>query len=215
MSSTIASLLDKSHSGRRLTPADGLRLLESHDLAALAGAADVLARRLHPEPWRTYNVDRNVNYTNICLSRCHFCAFARSPGETGGYVLGREELFGKIAETIALGGNQILLQGGMNPELGLAWCEQLLGDIKGRFPRLNVHGFSPPEVVHIAAAAGLPVRTVLGRLKAAGLGSLPGGARKSLWTASAGPSVPRRPRPTSGLMSAGSGTPWAAAARRP
>jgi cyclic dehypoxanthinyl futalosine synthase len=177
---TIASLLDKSRQGRRLAPAEGLGLLESHDLAALAEAADAVARRLHPEPLRTYNVDRNVNYTNICLSRCRFCAFARSPGQPDGYVLDRDQLFRKIEETIALGGDQVLLQGGMNPALDLAWYEQLLRDVKGRFPRLNVHGFSPPEIVHIASAARLPVGTVLERLKAAGLGSLPGGGAEIL-----------------------------------
>jgi cyclic dehypoxanthinyl futalosine synthase len=172
--------LDQSASGGRLTPEEGLRLLQSHDLAALAGAADAVTRRLHPEPYRTYNVDRNINYTNICTSRCRFCAFARSPGEPGGYVLGRDALFRKIEETVALGGDQILLQGGMHPDLDLAWCEQLLRDIKGRFPRVNVHGFSPPEIVHVAAGSGLPVRAVLRRLKDAGLGSLPGGGAEIL-----------------------------------
>ncbi len=180
VASTLETLLEKSTSGGRLTPEEGLRLLESHDLAALAGAADAVTRRLHPEPYRTYNVDRNINYTNICTSRCRFCAFARSPGEPGGYVLGRDALLRKIEETVSLGGDQILLQGGMHPDLDLAWYEQLLRDIKGRFPRVNVHGFGPPEVVHIAAGSRLPVRTVLGRLKDAGLGSLPGGGAEIL-----------------------------------
>ena len=154
--------------------------MQSHDLAALAGAADAVSRRLHPEPYRTYNVDRNVNYTNICTSRCQFCAFARSPGDPQGWVIGRDELLQKIEETVALGGDQVLLQGGLHPELDLAWYEQLLHDIKGRFPQVNVHGFGPPEIVHIAALAGLPVRTVLARLKDAGLGSLPGGGAEIL-----------------------------------
>ena len=146
----IKSILAKSLAGHRLTPEEGLRLLESHDLAALGGAADAMCRRLHTEPYRTYNIDRNINYTNICTSGCRFCAFARGPSHAEGYVLGREELFRKIEETLALGGDQILLQGGLHPELDLAWCERLLRDVKERFPRLNVHGFSPPEIVHLA-----------------------------------------------------------------
>jgi cyclic dehypoxanthinyl futalosine synthase len=180
MSSAIGELLDKAVSGRRLSPADGLRLLESHDLAALGGAADAVSRRLHPEPYRTYNIDRNVNYTNVCVGGCRFCAFSRRPGDADAYVISREQLFQKIRETIALGGDQILLQGGMHPELELGWYEQLLRDVKGAFPALNVHGFSPPEIQHVAEISGLRVETVLARLKEAGLGSLPGGGAEIL-----------------------------------
>jgi len=180
VSSTIATLLAKSRAGERLAPAEGLRLLESHDLAALAGTADAVCRRLHPEPYRTYNVDRNINYTNICSSGCQFCAFARAPGDPQGYVISREELFDKIAATLAQGGDQILLQGGLHPELDLAWYEQLLHDIKGRFPQLHIHGFGPPEIVHVATRSKLPVSEVLERLRAAGLGSLPGGGAEIL-----------------------------------
>ena len=180
MSSGIGELLDKAVSGGRLSPAEGLRLLESHDLAALGRAADAVSRRLHPEPYRTYNIDRNVNYTNICVGGCRFCAFSRRPGDADAYVISREELFQKIRETIALGGDQILLQGGMHPELALGWYEELLRDVKGAFPALNVHGFSPPEIQHVAEVSGLPVETVLARLKEAGLGSLPGGGAEIL-----------------------------------
>ncbi len=155
-------------------------MLESHDLAALGRAADAVARRLHPEPYRTYNIDRNVNYTNVCTSGCCFCAFSRRPGDPEGYVIGREELFRKIEETRALGGDQILLQGGMNPELPLAWYEELLRDIKRRFPTVNVHGFSPPEIHHISEISGLALDEVLDRLQRAGLGSLPGGGAEIL-----------------------------------
>ena len=113
-------------------------------------------------------------------SRCRFCAFAASPGEPEGYVLGRDELFRKIEETVALGGDQILLQGGMHPDLDLAWYEQLLRDIKGRFPRVNVHGFGPPEIVHIAAGVAAAGPHGPRRLKDAGLGSLPGGGAEIL-----------------------------------
>ena len=180
MSSTIATILDKAVEGRRLEPGEAVRLIESHDLAALAGAADAVSRRLHPEPYRTYNIDRNVNYTNVFTSGCRFCAFSRKPGDATGYVIGRDELFRKIQETLDLGGDQILLQGGMNPELDFAWCERLVADIKRQFPQVNVHGFSPTEIDHLAVMSGLPVAEVLGRLRAAGLGSLPGGGAEIL-----------------------------------
>jgi cyclic dehypoxanthinyl futalosine synthase len=180
MASTIAALLDKTRNGDRLSPAEGLELLQSHDLAALGRAADAVTRRLHPQSYRTYNVDRNINYTNICASGCLFCAFSRKLGDADGYVIQREILYQKIQETVELGGDQILLQGGMHPELDLPWYEQLLRDIKRHFPGVHVHGFSPPEIHHIAALSRLPVATVLARLKEAGLGSLPGGGAEIL-----------------------------------
>ena len=173
-------MLEGAVAGERLSPADGLRLLESPDLAALGWAADQVARRLHPEPYRTYNIDRNVNYTNVCVSGCRFCAFFRRPGDPEGYLIEPDDLYRKIEETIELGGDQILLQGGMHPELTLPWYENLLGELKRRFPGLNVHGFSPPEIDHMSRLSNVPVRTVLARLKEAGLGSLPGGGAEIL-----------------------------------
>ena len=180
MSSTIARVLDEAVDGRRLTPDEGRQLLECHELAALGQAADAATRRRHPEPWRTYNIDRNINYTNICTSGCRFCAFACKLGDPTGYVLDRQELFQKIEETIALGGDQILLQGGMHPELQLEWYEQLVRDIKEHHPSINVHGFSPPEIVHMAKVSETTIEGVLERLRAAGLGSLPGGGAEIL-----------------------------------
>jgi cyclic dehypoxanthinyl futalosine synthase len=176
----MQDVLEKPVAGIRLTPEEGLRLLESFDLAALGEAADAVARRFHPEPYRTYNIDRNINYTNVCIGGCRFCAFSRKAGDPEGYVIAREELYGKIAETIALGGDQILLQGGMHPELELGWYEDLLLDIKRRFPKINIHGFSPPEIHHLSEHSGLPASAVLERLRAAGLGSLPGGGAEIL-----------------------------------
>ncbi|MDP7305810.1 MAG: dehypoxanthine futalosine cyclase, partial [Pirellulaceae bacterium] len=176
----VARLLDKAVAGERLTPSEGLALLESHDLAALGRAADAVARRLHPEPYRTYNIDRNINYTNVCTAVCNFCAFYRRPGHEEAYVLPRAELLKKIAETVDLGGDQILLQGGLHPKFDLNWYEELLGDIKRDFPQVNVHGFSPPELHHFTKVNNLPIRTVLERLKAAGLGSIPGGGAEIL-----------------------------------
>ncbi len=180
MSASIRPLLDKTRDGKRLTPEEGLRLLQTSELAALAQAADAVTRRLHGEDYRTYNIDRNINYTNICLSGCRFCAFYRQPGDSEGYVIEKEELQRKIQETIELGGNQILLQGGMNPDLKIEWHEAMLRDIKEHFPQINVHGYSPPEIDHIARISALSIAEVLRRLKEAGLGSLPGGGAEIL-----------------------------------
>ena len=180
MPSGIAHLLDKAIDGARLTADEALELLKSHDLVALGEAADAVTRRLHPEPFRTYNIDRNINYTNACTAVCDFCAFYRPADHPDVYVLDRDVLLKKIQETVELGGDQILMQGGLHPKLPLEWYEELLQDIKSHFPQVNVHGFSPPEIHHFTKISRLPLRTVLERLKAAGLGSLPGGGGEIL-----------------------------------
>ncbi len=176
----IKHILNRAIAGERLTPDEGLQLLRSRDLTAIGNAADRVSRRMHPENFRTYNIDRNINYTNICTAVCDFCAFYRSPKSEQGYVLPRAELLQKIEETVALGGNQILMQGGLHPHFKLEWYEELLSDIKSHFPQVNVHGFSPPEIYHFTKVNKLPLRTVLERLRAAGLGSLPGGGAEIL-----------------------------------
>jgi cyclic dehypoxanthinyl futalosine synthase len=180
LDSTITKILDKAVAGERLNPSEGLQLIESHDLTALGRAADAITRRLHPESYRTYNIDRNINYTNVCTAVCHFCAFYRKPKDPEGYVLERDVLLQKIQETVDLGGDQILMQGGLHPEFKIEWYEDLLQDIKRHFPQVNVHGFSPPEIHAFTKVSKLPLRTVLERLKAAGLGSLPGGGAEIL-----------------------------------
>lgn len=177
---TNTELLEKSVVGERLTPAEGLQLLESHDLASLGRAADEVTRRLHPEDYRTYNIDRNINYTNVCTAVCDFCAFYRKPKSSEGYVLDRQALLKKIEETVELGGDQILLQGGLHPDYPLEWYEEMLQEIKSEFPQINIHGFSPPEIYHFTKLSKLPLKTVLERLQAAGLGSLPGGGAEIL-----------------------------------
>jgi len=157
-----------------------VQLLRSHDLTALGQAADAVTRRLHPEPYRTYNIDRNINYSNACTAVCDFCAFYRPADHPEVYVLDRDVLLQKIEETVQLGGDQILMQGGLHPKLPLEWYEDLLRDIKSHFPQVNVHGFSPPEIFHFAKISRLPLRAVLQRLKEAGLGSLPGGGGEIL-----------------------------------
>ena len=176
----IKPILNKARDAQRLTRDEGLALLQSHDLTAIGAAAADVTERMHPEIYRTYNIDRNINYTNICTAVCDFCAFYRSPKSSEGYVLSREELLAKIEETVALGGNQILMQGGLHPTFKLEWYEELLSDIKTHFPDVNVHGFSPPEIHHFTKVNKLPLRDVLSRLKAAGLGSLPGGGAEIL-----------------------------------
>lgn len=180
MSLPIDAILERTLSGQRLSEADALALLECHELAALGSAADRVVRRRHPEPMRTYNIDRNINYTNVCVGGCRFCAFSCPPEDARGYLLAEEELYTKIDETLALGGNQILLQGGLHPSLGLEWYEALLRGIRQRYPTLNVHGFSPPEIHHISQVSGVAVVEVLQRLRTAGLGSLPGGGAEIL-----------------------------------
>ncbi len=172
--------MQKAVDGGRLTPEEGVALFDCRDLPALGRAADVVCRQLHPEPYRTYNIDRNVNYTNICAAVCDFCAFYRKTKDADAYVLPREVLYQKIDETIALGGDQILMQGGLHPSLKLEWYEELLRDLRARYPQVNLHAFSPPELWHFHKINKLPLETVLRRLKDAGMGSLPGGGGEIL-----------------------------------
>ncbi|MCX8007290.1 MAG: dehypoxanthine futalosine cyclase [Coriobacteriia bacterium] len=162
-----------------MTPEEALALLERADLLELGVAAARMRERLHPEREVTFIIDRNVNYTNVCVSGCRFCAFYRDPEAADAYVLTREELYAKIEETLALQGTAILLQGGLHPDLGIGWYEDLLRSIKERYP-IHVHGFGPPEVVHIARVSKIPTREVLARLMRAGLDSLPGGGAEIL-----------------------------------
>jgi len=180
LSATIDRILSKAVDGTRLTFDEGVALLESHDLHKLGKAAHAVTQRLHPEPYRTFNIDRNVNYTNVCAAVCDFCAFYRKSNDADAYVLSREELYQKIEETIALGGDQILMQGGMHPSLKLEWYEELLSDLRSRYPSVNLHAFSPPEIWHFHKLNKIPLEEVLRRLKAAGLGSLPGGGGEIL-----------------------------------
>ncbi|MEI6256486.1 MAG: cyclic dehypoxanthinyl futalosine synthase [Planctomycetota bacterium] len=180
MKSDIQRILADTLAGSRLVADDAVRLLESRELAAIGRAANTVTRRLHPEPYRTYNIDRNINYTNVCTAVCDFCAFYRGPKSAEGYVLDRGELLMKIEEMVALGGDQILMQGGLHPTLSLEWYEGLLHDIKARFPQVNIHGFSPPEIHHFVKISKRPLREVLERLARAGLGSLPGGGGEIL-----------------------------------
>lgn len=176
----IAELLQKAIDGKRITLEEGLFLLEKADLLSMGDAANKICNKMHPESYRTFNIDRNINYTNICAAVCDFCAFYRKSSDADAYVLPREDIYKKIEETIALGGDQTLLQGGLHPTLKLEWYEDLLRDLKTRYPKFNLHAFSPPEIWHFHKLNKLPLKEVLQRLKDAGLGSLPGGGGEIL-----------------------------------
>ncbi len=163
----------------RLADAAALELLEHGDLLELGAAADEVRRRLHPSGDVTFIVDRNINYTDYCVSGCRFCAFYKRPGSGEGYLLTRDEIFRKIEETLALGGTAIMMQGGLSPDLDICWFERVFADIKERYP-IHIHSLSPPEVAHIAGRSGLTTAETLRRLQAAGLDSLPGGGAEVL-----------------------------------
>jgi cyclic dehypoxanthinyl futalosine synthase len=166
--------------GGRVDAAEALELYRRAPTHLLGHLADTIRSRRHPERIVTYIIDRNVNYTNICVARCNFCAFYRPVGSGDGYVLGFEEIFRKIDETIAVGGNQLLLQGGHNPDLPIQWYEDLFRAVKARYPEFKLHALSPPEILHISKLNQVPVPTVIERLVAAGLDSIPGGGAEIL-----------------------------------
>ncbi len=172
-------VLNKAVAGERLTEAEGVYLLEHGQLLELGLAADAVCRRLHPEPYRTYVVDRNINYTNICISRCRFCAFYREPDSPDAYLLSGEDIHGKIQEAVDLGATQILMQGGLHPTLKIEYYEALVRGIKERFA-VDLHSFSPPEISHLARVSGLSVEETISRLRDAGLDSIPGGGAEIL-----------------------------------
>jgi len=174
----IKRITEKSLAGERITVDEALKLAEEGNFHQLGSAANAIRWRKHPHPMVTYVVDRNINYTDICVSACKFCAFFKAPEDPAGSVLSFDELGEKIEETKALGGTQILFQGGLHPDKPLEFYEEMLRFIKGH--GIHIHGFSPPEVCHFAALASLPVREVLVRLRQAGLDSIPGGGAEIL-----------------------------------
>jgi cyclic dehypoxanthinyl futalosine synthase len=157
--------------GGRLTAGEALQLYRQAPTYWLGRMADDVRRRKHPEGQVTYIIDRNVNYTNVCVARCNFCAFYREVGHSEGYVLGFEEIFKKIEETRELGGVQLLLQGGHNPDLPIAWYEDLFRAVKQKFPDFKLHALSPPEVIHLSRMSKLTVPEVIDRLKSSSIAS--------------------------------------------
>ncbi len=172
-------IITKTTSGKRLTAKDGLALLKHADLLTLGELANNVRKRLHPKRLVTYIVDRNINYTNICVNKCKFCAFYRDAGSPEAYLLSNEEIFRKIEETLAQGGTQILMQGGVHPDLGIEYFEDLFSSIKSRYT-IQIHSLSPAEVSFIAQHARIAIKEALIRLRAAGLDSIPGGGAEIL-----------------------------------
>ena len=176
----VAEILEKALDGERIADGEALALLESRDLVAIGRAANALRAR-RTDPGRvTFIVDRNINYTNVCVTDCDFCAFYRRPGDRNeGYLLPKPVIFKKIEETLALGGTGVLMQGGHHPDLGIDYYEDLFRSIKSRY-RIHLHALSPPEVQHIARRSKLSVPDTLSRLRDAGLDSIPGGGGEIL-----------------------------------
>jgi cyclic dehypoxanthinyl futalosine synthase len=168
------------HAGERLSREEGVALIRGAELLELGALADEVRWRLHPEPVVTYIIDRNINYTNVCTAQCAFCAFYRDLPSKEGYLLTKAELSQKIEETIALGGSQLLLQGGLHPDLGIEFYEELFHWIKSTYPTIWIHGLSPAEVKHIEKVSRLSTEEALRRLMAAGLDSIPGGGAEIL-----------------------------------
>src|SRR5215218_8733262 len=177
---SLASLTARVAAGERLSRDQALALYTEAPTHVLGRVADRVRARKHPDRVVIYIIDRNVNYTNVCVARCNFGAIDRPVGSRDGYVLLFEEIFRKVEETIAVGGGQFLLQGGHNPDIPLQWYEDLFRAVKARYPSFRLHALSPPEVIHISRLSGLPVPEVIRRLVDAGLDSIPGGGAEIL-----------------------------------
>ena len=176
----IQEILEKRLNGGRLSTEECTALLESYDVASIGAAADEIRRRRHPDNIVTYIIDRNINYTNVCNVVCTFCAFYRRPGAPDTYVRTIDEICEKIDETIALGGTGVLMQGGLHPDFGVEWYEDLLRTLSAKYPGFQLHCFSPPEIHNLHLISGLDYVTIMQRLKDAGLYSLPGGGAEIL-----------------------------------
>ncbi|MEK3770576.1 cyclic dehypoxanthinyl futalosine synthase [Paenibacillus sp. FSL R5-0887] len=178
--SAIDLILDKALRGDRLQLEDTIRLFESNEIEKMGAAANTIMERWHPDPLATFVIGRNINYTNVCDVYCRFCAFYRRPGSDEGYVLPDETIYQKIAETIAVNGTEILMQGGTNPNLPFSYYTDILRGIKQRFPEITMHSFSPAEIMKMKEVSGLPLEQVVREIHAAGLDSLPGGGAEIL-----------------------------------
>jgi cyclic dehypoxanthinyl futalosine synthase len=180
MENSIQPILDKALAGERLTAEDCTALLESNDFVRIGLAADEIRMRKNPTDVVTYIIDRNINYTNVCNVVCTFCAFYRRPGKPDTYVHSIDEICKRIDETITLGGTGVLMQGGLHPDFNIEWYEELLSTLHARYPKFQLHCFSPPEIHNVHLISGLDYETIMRRLKAAGLNSLPGGGGEIL-----------------------------------
>jgi len=179
MNAEINKLVNKVSKAKRLDANEGLAMFKHADLLTLGELANGVRKRLHPERLVTFIVDRNINYTNICVNKCKFCAFYREAESPDAYILSKEEIFTKIEETLAQGGTQILMQGGVHPDLGIDYFEDLFRSIKANYT-IQIHSLSPSEISYVAKKAGLSIKNAISRLKAAGLDSIPGGGAEIL-----------------------------------
>lgn len=186
----ITSIKDKIAAQERISEQDFIKLAVDADFHELGALANGVRKRKHPERTVTYVVDRNINYTDICISACKFCAFFKTPDDSSGYLLRRDELKQKIVETQELGGTQILLQGGLHPDLPLEYYEDMVRFMKET--GIHVHGFSPPEIQHFSTLSSLSVKEVLQRLIASGLDSIPGGGAEILCDRVRNAAAPRK-----------------------
>jgi cyclic dehypoxanthinyl futalosine synthase len=180
LTATIDRILQKALNGERLMLEDGLALFDSDEIEKIGNAANQIMLKHHPEPITTFVVGRNINYTNVCDTYCKFCAFYRPPGSEEGYVLPDEVIYQKIQETVDVGGTEILMQGGTNPNLPLSYYTNLLQGIKSRFPAIQMHSLSTAEIRKIQEVSGLPLEQVMRTLHEAGLDSLPGAGAEIL-----------------------------------
>ncbi len=178
--SEVQKILDKILDGKRMSAEECKTLLESYEITKIGLAAHEIRLRKNDPEIVTYIIDRNINYTNVCNVVCTFCAFYRRPGKPDTYLLSFDEICQKIDETIALGGTGILMQGGLHPDLGIEWYENLLSRLHEKYPNFQLHCFSPPEIHNLHLISGLSYETILKRLKDAGLNSLPGGGAEIL-----------------------------------
>jgi cyclic dehypoxanthinyl futalosine synthase len=180
MTRGIAELLDHAAEGGRITPEEALLLYTDAPLHALGQAADAVRRRRFPDNIATYIIDRNINYTNVCVTACKFCAFYRAPKHDEGWTHSLDELLRRCGEAVDLGATQIMLQGGHSPDLGIEWYEQTFSAIKSTYPQLTLHSLGASEVVHIGRTSDLDHATVITRLKNAGLDSFAGAGAEIL-----------------------------------
>jgi cyclic dehypoxanthinyl futalosine synthase len=178
--SNIQPILDKAVSGERISAEDATILLESNDFVRIGLAAHEIRMRKNPTDVVTYIIDRNINYTNVCNVVCTFCAFYRRPGKPETYVHSIEEICSRIDETIELGGTGVLMQGGLHPDFNIEWYENLLSTLHTKYPKFQLHCFSPPEIHNISKISKLDYVTIMQRLKDAGLNSMPGGGGEIL-----------------------------------
>jgi len=221
----VTAILERSAAGERLAYDDALVLFREATLLELGAAADGVRRRMNPPDRATYQVDRNINYTNVCIYRCTFCAFYRKAGDVEAYVLPLAEIGRKIEETLALGGTGVLLQGGVHADLPFPYYEELLGFLRQNYPRIHRHAFSAPEIYFLAKKERIPIAAALKRLKVAGLMSVPGGGaeilddevRQRIWALTKSPTpkwaevhreAHRLGMPTTATMMFGVGESW-------